>query len=270
MAALALNRSRHRFPGAAAWLLAASLLGPVAFAAVPVEDMSLQPGDSDPPTGGSGARGGQLRQLFFDLQQLQQEVAQLRGQIEDQGLELNRLRQLQRQQYLDVDRRLSALAVAPAPAAARPAPPAAQTSAPARSTGQVASAPAAVPSANERGAYAAAFELMKSQQFAASISAFQNLLETHPNGEYAPNAYYWLGELYLIEQRLEDARVSFQTVVENYPAHQKVPDSLYKLGVAHHRLGQADDALTFFDDVVNRYPDTPAAGLARTYAAELR
>ena len=69
---------------------------------------------------------------------------------------------------------------------------------------------------------------------------------------------------------LAGARTQFLRVIEQYPAHQKVPDSLYKLGVVQHREGSIPKALEFFDDVVDRYPGAPAAGLARSYAAELR
>ena len=96
------------------------------------------------------------------------------------------------------------------------------------------------------------------------------MINEYPDGNYAPESRYWLGELYLMSDRLEDARGSFNKVVDQFPAHQKVPLSLYKLGVVNHRLGGTSEALDYLDALVVRYPDTPAAGLARTYAAELR
>ena len=122
----------------------------------------------------------------------------------------------------------------------------------------------------EQEAYARAFGLMKDQQFEQSIAAYLGVINDFPNGNYAPESRYWLGELYLMSDRLEDARGAFNLVIDQFPAHQKVPLSLYKLGVVNHRLGGTTEALTYLDDVVERYPDTPAAGLARTYAAELR
>jgi tol-pal system protein YbgF len=111
---------------------------------------------------------------------------------------------------------------------------------------------------------------MKDQQFEQSIAAYKSVIESYPNGSYAPESRYWLGELFLMSDRLEDARGAFNEVVDQFPAHQKVPLSLYKLGVVNHRLGGTSEALSYLDDVVVRYPDTPAAGLARTYAEELR
>jgi len=337
--------------------------GPV-WAAVPVEDMSTRdirppeqisepvqgavPGSvsgsvSGPTTSGAGtgfgaqgagAQGavGGNAQLFYELQILQSELQQLRGLVEDQAYEISRLRDLQRSQYLDIDRRLTedghsaarlpATAEAPQVAAnvtptapvpirdtgggqqvtvpviqtatteplpvQQPAPEGALDSATtpavavaareasiaappaATAVSTVQPAPAAEQASSEKLAFERAFELMKEQQFEQSINAYQEIVEGYPDGDYAPESRYWLGELYLMSDRLEAARGSFVSVVEVYPAHKKVPLSLYKLGVVNHRLGATPQALEYLDSVVTRYPDTPAAGLARTYAAELR
>jgi len=284
------------------------------------------PGYESGPTQPQPLPAGSNAQLFYELQQLQAELLQLRGVVENQAFEIRRLQDLQRSQYLDIDRRLTgqglestaasesliaqSQVVSPTAEPVVPAPipqerttqvPVVQTAAgedsasvadaasvvtrsapldePAvvtvdtqetnRETAQeAAQEPALVPS--EQEAYARAFGLMKDQQFEQSIAAYKGVINEFPDGSYAPESSYWLGELYLMSNRLEDARGSFNQVVDQFPAHQKVPLSLYKLGVVSHRLGGTSEALTYLDDVVVRYPDTPAAGLARTYAAELR
>ena len=254
------------------------------------------------------AQPGQNAQLFFEMQELRSEILRLSGLVEDQAFQIKRLQDLQRSQYLDIDRRLTEQGRPPLNAndsAQASIAPAASVASSAASTATSADAtnneqsPADKPSANsadspagspppvqpvpqeqqaqtvatqrtEADAYAQAFELMKNQQFEQSIVAYQNVIEQFPGGSYAPESRYWLGELYLMANRLEDARGSFNEVIDQFPAHQKVPLSLYKLGVVNHRLGGTSEALVYLDDVVVRYPDTPAAGLARTYAAELR
>ena len=48
---------------------------------------------------------------IYQLQQLQDEVRQLRGLVEQQQRELDRLRERQRDQYLDLDTRIPSLGV---------------------------------------------------------------------------------------------------------------------------------------------------------------
>ena len=130
----------------------------------------------------------------------------------------------------------------------------------------------ATANASERDAYTKAFNLTKDKRFEDAIDAFNQLIVDYPNGQYTPNAFYWLGELYLAlpEPQLEKSRQSFAQVVNLYPSHQKVPDSLYKLGVVYYRLGESDRAMTYLDRVQSDYPTSPAARLAKSYAAELR
>lgn len=111
---------------------------------------------------------------------------------------------------------------------------------------------------------------MKGRQFQESITAFNNLIAGYPNGQFTPNAYYWLGELYLAQQNTEQARQSFMQVVSLYPDHPKVPDTLYKLGVAYYRLGDATRAMDYFNEVQSQFPQSSAAGLAASYAQEIR
>ncbi len=308
----------------------------------PIQDGSLATGSSVQP---QQLQPGQNAQLFFELQQLQAELLELRGVVEEQAYEIKRLQNLQRSQYLDIDRRLAGQDPASAspgeslagqepalqtsssvpspvpdpaplkeaqgqqPTVLLPAVPPPRPQVPIVQTGELddslavapvvpeetalanetdrsptvvapASASVAEPEpilspepvgvSTEQEAYARAFELMKDQQFEQSIAAYLGVINEFPDGSYAPESRYWLGELYLMSDRLEDARGSFNLVVAQFPAHQKVPLSLYKLGVVNHRLGGTTEALSYLDDVVVRYPDTPAAGLARTYAAELR
>ena len=58
-------------------------------------------------------------------------------------------------------------------------------------------------------------------------------------------------------------------MVNLYPDHQKVPDALYKLGVVYHRLGDVNRAREYLTQVRRQYPQSSAAGLAKTYLAEL-
>ena len=220
-------------------------------------------------TGSTTAGGGSTAELFHQLQMLQVEVQELRGLIEEQSHLVNRLTRDQKNQYLDLDRRISLLssgtrAPASTSAGSTTSPPASGASAP-----PVGATSASV---SERDAYTKAFNLTKDKRFEEAIDAFNQLIVDYPNGQYTPNAFYWLGELYLAlpEPELEKSRQSFAQVVNLYPSHQKVPDSLYKLGVVYYRLGESDRAMTYLDRVQSDYPTSPAARLAKSYAAELR
>ncbi|MHA7814884.1 MAG: tol-pal system protein YbgF [Pseudohaliea sp.] len=196
--------------------------------------------------------------LFIQLQRLQQEVMQLNGKVEEQAHEIRRLKEQSLERYLDLDRRLAGGA-APTGSISGESP---VTSAPA-----AAGSSEAAEQPGEGDAYRAAYALVRNQEFGDAVAAFKQFLERFPDGRYAPNAHYWLGELYLVLQPPdpEAARQSFMLLLDQYPGNAKEPDALYKLGRVHYIKGNRERAREFLDRVIRQYPESSAAGLAREF-----
>ena len=205
-----------------------------------------------------------LVELFTELQTMRGEVQELRGLVEQQAYRIKQLEQRQSEQYQDLDRRVASLSSRPA----QPAASQGESNASGAAQSTVVRRTTDIPG-NEKDAYAAAFDAMKAREFATSIEQFGVFVQTYPNGELTPNAFYWLGELHLAQSDVEDARQSFAQLINLYPDHQKVPDALYKMGVVYHRLGDNQRALDYLGRVRDQHPNSSAAGLAETYASEL-
>ena len=234
--------------------------------AVPADGVQAFPAAQPATAAPNPGQGGGVAPLFHQLQVLQGELQTLRGMVEELRFQIERLAKDQQAQYVDLDQRLMTLR------SGSSQPGAGDGGAGAPSPGRPASTPGVADGdgESEQQAYTAAFNLMKDRAFEESEDAFKRMIETYPNGQFAPNGYYWLGELRLAQGRTEEARQNFAQVVNLYADHTKVPDALYKLGVVHHRLGDNQRALEYLDRVQAESPDSSAAGLARKYAAELR
>jgi tol-pal system protein YbgF len=261
-------------------LLAGLVAGPVG--AATVTQIPVTEAQSSQPQ--SYAQSGQS-QLLMLVQQLQEEVRQLRGMVETQQYRLDKMEREQRDRYRDIDRRLSALIQAAAGTAplgtgtamppATPvdqgsAPAAAEAStAPAAQTSQAASAvtPAPATATDDSSAYQAAFALVRERRFDDARSAFDAFIARYPQSDNLANAHYWIGEIDLAQQSLASAKAAFQRVVDGFSGHSKVPDALYKLGVVEDRLGNADASRAVFQRLIEQFPQSSAAGLARNYAA---
>ncbi|WP_409525940.1 tol-pal system protein YbgF [Nitrincola sp. MINF-07-Sa-05] len=235
------------------------------------------------PEVASGSMAGQS-ELLLIVYQLQEEIRQLRGELESQQHKLNRLETDQRDRYRDVDRRLSALINALPDPAAPPVEPVAaaptpevptqsSTSAPSVSTpaAPVAPAPevASVPEATraDQQAYDQAFNLVRERKFNEAVAAFEAFVIQFPNSSNTANGYYWLGEIHLAQQSLDMARVQFERVLSDFPSHGKVPDTLYKLGVVYSNLGQQERSRNMIQRVIDEFPQSTAASLARNFRA---
>ena len=215
--------------------------------------------------------------LLNQVTQLRSELQTLRAQIEELQQQNEQLKQSVRNQYLDIDGRLTQLeGRAPAATSAPPAN-AGNAAASAVTTSKattpaVASAERAPPvygdagrlaqGADERGAYNAAFDVLKAGNYVESARLFQQFLASYPAGAYAPNALYWLGESYYVTQNYALAQQQFQALLDRYPTHDKAPGALLKVGLSQYGLKQMDAAEATLSQVTQRYPGSDAARTA--------
>lgn len=208
--------------------------------------------------GGAATPSSAQGMLFVQLQQMQEEIAQLRGMIEIQQNEIQRLQQEGLERYQELDRRLSQGAAGGyvAPNASESAGPGPDT--PPQSAGSQTADPE-----KEKLYYDAAFDLIKAKDFDKASQALAAFLRRYPQSTYAGNAQYWLGEVSLAQGDLQAAAQAFARVSQAYPQHGKIPDSLYKLADVEMRLGNRDKAHGLFRQVIAEYPGSSAAQLAQ-------
>lgn len=243
-------------------LMAAVLLsGSSVWAQAPVEDIN------DPNRHRSAGVGIEA-EIYQQLQQLQQEIMSLRGTVEEQGHQLRRLKQQSLDRYIDMDRRISSIAGgAPADALAplpegEATPDAAAGETPAVATPEQPSATSPVPPSTLTGKpsvdYANAYGLVKARQYREAIAAFEAYIKAHPDSRYTPNAWYWLGELYVAisPQNLSASAAAFQTLLAQYPENGKIPAAMYKLATVYFLQEDRDKAREMLTHVIDRYGNT--------------
>lgn len=246
------------------------LLLPLAVLTAGTAQAQVQVVDSSPQRAVSESSGtpNPQAQLYYQLQTLQQEVMELRGLVEEQAHELQRLKQQRLDDYLDLDRRVSALTTGGAST---------QSNTPTPSTAPVSTldnrssavAPLADPvmtDASESVMYNAAYDLLKQRKIDESIVAFESHLQAYPRGEYAGNSYYWLGEIYLLKDDLPQAEKWFGDLLREFPDSRKVYDAQFKLGRVYHLQGRDDRARELLNIVAASTSE--ASRLARQYLSE--
>lgn len=193
----------------------------------------------------------QLR-MAQQLQQLLDEVSELRGVTETHSYQLDEILQRQRDIYQEIDRRVSAIQSAPASVPAPAAVP---------DTGPVVSYSS---DASENDAYDRAVNMvLKDRRYDAAIPEFENFIRNYPNSSYAPNAHYWLGQLLFNNNDLSKAKTQFERVVNNFPQSNKVADALLKLGQVAERENNKDAAIRYYRQLVDKHSGATSAKLAQ-------
>lgn len=218
---------------------------------------------SEPPQPAAPAGTTREAAIFNQNQQLQQEIAELRGMVEELNHQVKQLQQQRLDDYTNIDRRLSAMSGgAAAPADAAPAD-GGQSSA-AEAPAEAGAAP--VSTGDEQSDYTAAAGLVKAKRYDDALAAFRQYLAKYPDGERAPNAYFWQGEIYAVKGSYEQARNAYAKLLERFPKHTKVPDAMYKVGKVYHQMGNTAKAKEWLQRVQKQYPNSTAAKLAADYA----
>ncbi len=201
---------------------------------------------------------------YNQSQMIQNEVRELRGLVEQLSYELQRVKQRQMDDYLDLDRRLSALlsgatpdefavdADNQTPAVIAGSPDEVIQEQPLEQALDAESQPPSIaPIINNQEIaqnYAQASNLLlKERDINAAALAFKQHVIDYPTSPYTANAYYWLGEIYLLQGQDEMARQAFTLVVEQHQNHGKAMDATFKLGKIYHQLGETDRALDLLE-----------------------
>ncbi|MEZ5564890.1 MAG: tol-pal system protein YbgF [Gammaproteobacteria bacterium] len=198
-----------------------------------------------------------LVNLLKQVEQLQQEIQTLRGQVEQLEFGLEQAGNAQKQQYLDVDQRLQALEKS---AGQRQA-----DISDARSVldgGELQPGQLPVPGGTDRANYQASFELLKQGRYKEASAALKQFMVAFPDSSLSDNAQYWLAETHYVSQNYAKALREFTVVVDKYPQSRKIPDALLKIGYCDYELKHFSEARTALKRVVAEFPETTAARLA--------
>lgn len=219
-------------------------------------------------------------ELVNKMQGLQQDIQELRGQLELQARDLKLLQQQQLAFYKDLDTRMRGnsnqivqspplpsldskqqLAIGSKGLPTTPAhsQPVAQEEK--LISSGVINAARGNP-ADEQISYLAAYELVKNKHFDGALTAMQTFIAQYPHGGYTANAQYWLGELYMVKNNYPKAIEHFEIVLKQFPSSSKAAASTLKIGYALAASGKESEAKTRLQQVIKNYPDTPTAQLA--------
>ena len=223
-------------------------------------------------------QGQGLTSLLTQVDQLQREIQRLNGTNEELNHKIDQMQQRQREQYLDLDQRITEIQQQPAISqtpAVDNSPPmdnesidseladsASQPNTPDQADGAVDTlAPVAVESGE--AAYQAALQDLRGGRYQEALTALGAFPQSYPNSTYLPNVYYWQGEAHYVLREFDKAIVAFEKVLSSYPDSNKVSDALLKRGFSEFETGDASKAEATLNQVIQQYPDTSASRLAQ-------
>lgn len=220
------------------------------------------------------------------LNDLEQSLSDLRGQVETLVFQMKQLNEQIELSRKETSYRLGALeggapaSPIPGPAAV-PRPVANTKSAPgvpgvnsssnqgAQPPGTLGSIPAESVSDDPglaltpRQQYDAAMDLLTRAQYSEAQSAFRGFVAAHPKDDLAGLAQYWVGDIAFTQKEYQGAAKAFADVVKRFPKTAKAPDAMLKLGLSLMEMGQKKESCTTLGSIKARFPTANKAILDR-------
>ncbi|WP_321394157.1 tol-pal system protein YbgF [Emcibacter sp.] len=203
-------------------------------------------------TAPSPQSGVLLADMEARVTQIETQMRQLTGQIEESNYRITQLTNRLETLVKDYEFRLSELE-----GGGKGASPAAVAAAPVDSKPAATSAGGSLlPKGTEKEQYDFAYGLVTKGDYTGAERALSEFLKQHPDHALAGNAKYWLGQTYYVRGMYTDATRTFLEGYNDYPQHAKAPGFLLKIGMSLNAMGEKNDACEAYRELSARFPDS--------------
>ncbi len=241
-------------------------------------------GETPPPIAGGGANEG----MDARLSQIETDLRNLTGKVEQQAYDNQQLQQkldaLQQDSQMRLDAIEAQLRGQPPMGAAQPPmnqpqgglapgdmgqptlgdnPEVLQPDTMTQPAGDVTGAETGAGATDAAGLYEQGFGEIKRSDYPAAEKTFIAFMKEYPTHALAPNALYWLGETYYVRKEYDKAARVFAEAYQKYPGGPKGADNLLKLGMSLAGKGEKANACIALGQLKKEYPKGPAPVLAK-------
>ena len=202
------------------------------------------------------ANNDSLDLILEKIENLENELARLSNQIDSNTFEVQKLDESNQARYVDLDKRIHDLEAIILLSKEEEAEDKIESNNP------LAELIGKDGEEEEFTLWSNTLKLIDNSRYSEAAENLRLLILSYPNGAYLVDSYFWLAEIYFLQEMNEDAYETYFSLINNFPEHERVPVSLYKLGLISIKLEKNDEAIAFFERVILNYPDSGSSILS--------
>ena len=105
------------------------------------------------------------------------------------------------------------------------------------------------------------------RKYSAAVRSFDDFTKNYPKNKLASNAWFWKGESYYQMKNYAQAALAYQNVISGSPNSPKAPSSYFKQGMAFIQLHKDAAGRQRLNELVKKYPSSPEARRAKQVLA---
>lgn len=200
--------------------------------------------------------GHGLLEMQNQVEQLKQDMAQLKGDLEVATHNLDTLQRKQNESYLDLDTRLRRLESVPVstPADGNPKQPEVKSAEAAKQ---------AEAAQQESKAFADAEAFSQAGKYKEAFEAYDTFLKNYSGSKLVPDALYGMGFAQYGLKNYKSSMATQQKFMENYAAHVMAPNAMMNLANSQIQLGQIPAAKKTLKELIAAYPASDMVPMAQ-------
>src|SRR5436853_3155726 len=179
--------------------------------------------------------------------QLHQELAKLRGLIEQVTNDVATLQKRNRDLYSDLDARIKKL----------------------EPTSVTVEGKSVQVERDEQAAYESAIASFKANDFRTAVGGLSSFLNRYPQSPYAASAQFSLGSSYYAIKDHRSAIAAQQALIDRFPDSPKAPDAMLNIAASQIELNDKKSARATLSKVISDFPESDAGKLAKERLASL-
>ena len=202
--------------------------------------------------------------LLEKINQLKKEIENLTASIETNNLSISRLEEANQIRYVDLDKRIHLIETKLLFEESL------EEDSPEISINPLSGLVDEEIESGEFDLWSNSMRLIDNSRYSEAAENLRLLILSYPDGTYTGDAYFWLGEIYLVQEMLEDSAEILNAFVLKFEEHPRKADALYKLAVVKINLEDVVSAEELLQEVISNYPNSGAALLAEQDLIKLK
>lgn len=113
-----------------------------------------------------------------------------------------------------------------------------------------------------------AFDYIRNKEWEQAKNSLEIFIEKNSNNQLSGSAYYWLGELYILEKKYRDAALFFAEGYQKFPESIKAPDMLFKLSLSLFEVNKKDEGCKTLEKLLLDFPKNKLATKTKKLISE--
>lgn len=208
-----------------------------------------------------------LEMLLEKLNKLEEEIANLSNNLDQNTYELQRIEDANQLRYMDLDKRIHQLETLILLSNE-------DDNKDQIVSGDINENPLSDLIANDESEeefllWSNSLKLIENSRYSEAAENLRLLILSFPRGEYSIEAYFYLGDIYFQQQMYQDSIETFNSLLINFPENNRTPETIFKLGLNFLRLEDEIAAISNFNNVIQNYPESSAAILSEEELVKL-